>query len=140
MSEPSKITIDGVTVEAITLTTSDRGYRYEDFRDSMDGSCFLGESSGTGPATIWLGLGDNLMLLSRAHVAALLPHLQRFVERGDLGGEDAVELSPPCDNCGHQFHQSGGRWWCYWCGNAMPVSDVPAVPPADLAVIDDDVE
>jgi len=95
MSESGKITIDGVTVEPIRLRANNGGLRYAEFYDETDDVCFIGESSRVGCPVVLIGDMGAPMVLTRAHVASLLPHLQRFVERGDLGGEDAADPVPP---------------------------------------------
>ncbi len=91
MSEPGKITIDGMTVEPIRLKRV-TGIKIDgyvaDFFDQGDDVCVIESSLSSEIPAIWLGVEGCEMWLTRAHVAALLPHLQRFVERGDLGGEE----------------------------------------------------
>lgn len=92
----------------ITRAPTNRGFERLEFTDLNDVGCSLQESSLASDTAIWLGCSKpNLkklvqfqgwvpvempenhqvttrMHLNREQVAALLPHLQRFVETGEL--------------------------------------------------------
>ena len=67
-----------------------RGFTLIEFADEYGKACSLQESSLATRACIWLGANEERMHLTQAHVKALLPYLQRFVDSGalPLPGED----------------------------------------------------
>ena len=69
----------------INLRKTGRGLLRADFIDRYDEQCSIQESSiaYTNPC-IWLGTDDNRMYLTQDMVRELIPHLQGFVEEGDL--------------------------------------------------------
>jgi hypothetical protein len=92
----------------MNLTTTARGFALMTFEDSVGVACSLQKSSAVTEDKIWLGcddaapqvfvpgegwqaiampanyLANTRMHLTREQVAALLPHLQRFVDTGEL--------------------------------------------------------
>jgi hypothetical protein len=92
----------------LTQTVTSRGFHRLNFVDHYGVACSLQESSLATETAIWLGcnepnpramvpgqgwtpvalppecVSDTRMHLTRAQVAALLPHLQRFVDTGEL--------------------------------------------------------
>lgn len=74
-----------VHADAIVLATTDRGFKRGEFEDVMYETCTIQESSLATEPCIWLGIDRfDRMHLTRPMVAALLPHLRRFVETGEL--------------------------------------------------------
>lgn len=92
----------------LTKEVTDRGFQRFQFKDTNSLICTLQESSGGDTPKIWLGidkvvprylvpdkgwmdyrLPDHFLVSGRMHlnqiqVAALMPHLQKFVETGEL--------------------------------------------------------
>lgn len=60
-----------------------RGFHGYRFRDCYGGDCSIQDSSNAGEPRIWLGQGDNRMLLNQEMVKQLLPLLQHFADTGD---------------------------------------------------------
>lgn len=79
--------------EPFELTTTARGFAILRFADRCGAPCSLQKSSLAGEDCIWLGRdGTNepgRMLLTQEMAAALLPHLQRFAETGELHIDEA---------------------------------------------------
>ena len=81
-----------ITIEAkgkaagmtVNPTQTDRGFLRVDFVDRYDKPCSIQESSLATERAIWLGVDGQRMHLTREHVSALLPLLQRFLETGRL--------------------------------------------------------
>lgn len=75
--------------DVMKLYPTARGHRCAPFTDADHAECSLVESAT--PAHVWLGSfspwQEKQMHLSRAHVLALLPLLERFVATGELGGD-----------------------------------------------------
>jgi hypothetical protein len=97
-----------------TMCTTERGFSYMTFKDQMGVDCSLQKSSLATEDCIWLGckeiglrrftpgagwtdvpleqdapygvvhIANTKMHLTREQVSVLLPHLQRFVETGEL--------------------------------------------------------
>jgi hypothetical protein len=55
-----------------------------EFSDANGAHCRICDSSSADVVAIWLGEESAPMHLSQEHVAALLPHLQRFARTGAL--------------------------------------------------------
>ncbi len=77
----------------ITLSETPRGFLRADFVDRNGDKCSIQESSLATEEAIWLGLNKGThhmgkclarMHLTRKHVEALIPLLQRFVHTGRL--------------------------------------------------------
>jgi hypothetical protein len=90
------------------ITSTERGFSIVDFTDAYGDKCSLQKSSSAESDKIWLGLNKPIlsslvigegwkdfqlpggvlafsrMHLTREQVAKLLPHLQRFVDTGDI--------------------------------------------------------
>jgi hypothetical protein len=98
-------------VTTIKLKRTSRGFYRGDFQDGNGVECSIQESSAAEEPYLWLGCNDpnamqfpgdstgwhpytlpeNVQCTTRMHLtqeqaAALIPLLQRFVERGDLRG------------------------------------------------------
>lgn len=85
----------------IKLSPNERGFLQAEFTDESGSICSIRESSGVplqessvDEGLIYLGVKNDIegkegisMHLNREMVAALLPHLKRFIEKGDLGEE-----------------------------------------------------
>lgn len=71
----------------LVFHTTPRGFYIAEFVDSYGKQCSLQDSSNVDPH-IWLGVGDERMHLTREMVAALIPHLARFVVNGWLRQEE----------------------------------------------------
>jgi len=67
------------------VTKTNRGFATIKFKDYNEQDCSLQKSSLATDDCVWLG-NDNLnrMHLTKAQVKKLLPHLQKFVESGDI--------------------------------------------------------
>lgn len=86
LDEGRSVEIGDEVVRPIRPEAGDRGFRYAIFRDRDQADCLLAESSAAGPPAIRLGIRSDAMHLTRAGVAALIPHLLRFLDHGDLSG------------------------------------------------------
>jgi hypothetical protein len=105
--------------EAMNVTKTARGFALIDFNDGNGVKCSLQESSAAEREMIWLGcdepnaksfpgngtgwhdypLPENVQCTTRMHltreqVAALLPHLRAFVDRGDLLAQSSATEKP----------------------------------------------
>lgn len=90
----------------LELTKTSRGFQLIKFRDLYDAECSLQESSLATECAIWFGCDKNAvhsvtgeelsprMHLTQEQVAALIPHLQRFVDTGYVFDPE------PCQRCG----------------------------------------
>ena len=84
----------------IVLKPTERGFQLGGFEDQRGAQCSIQESSAS-EQCIWLGCDvdyDGRTASTRMHLttemaAALIPHLKRFVESGDLSGQPAEEGS-----------------------------------------------
>lgn len=96
---------------SLTPKTTDRGYARISFKDHHGDACSLSESSLADDEAVWFGVDEvepkvlvegkgwvpvpmpdgtllsGHMLLTRAQVAAILPHLARFAATGSLSGK-----------------------------------------------------
>lgn len=101
------------------ITTTRRGFDLIEFSDHYDIKCSLQKSSLATEDAIWFGcndadprrlipnqgwhsipmpegyVADTRMHLTRDQVAALLPHLQRFVETGHIAVHDQCQSPAP---------------------------------------------
>lgn len=78
--------------EPFELTTTARGFAILRFVDRCGAPCSLQKSSSASEDCIWLGRDETepgRMHLTQEMVAALLPHLQRFAETGELHTDEA---------------------------------------------------
>ena len=78
-------------MKEIKFRKTECGFKRADFEDLYNSQCSLQESSLATENAIWLGVHKNYqgaestrMHLTEKQVAALLPHLKRFVETGKL--------------------------------------------------------
>jgi hypothetical protein len=67
--------------EPLEVADCSPGLKYAQFKD-VDGLTGMIEDGSNG--TLWMGMSHRKLHLSRQQVAALLPHLKRFVETGRL--------------------------------------------------------
>jgi hypothetical protein len=67
--------------EPLEVADCSHGLKYAQFKD-VDGLTGMIEDGSNG--TLWMGMSHRKLHLSRQQVAALLPHLKRFVETGRL--------------------------------------------------------
>lgn len=78
------------TPEPLTITKTSRGFDLIEFTDRNGVVCSLQKSSAAMEDCIWLGVHDHAddrpdrMHLTRSQVAALMPHLQRFLDEGEI--------------------------------------------------------
>lgn len=75
----------------ITFSYSDRGKLTGDFEDSLSQECRLQVSTDPFREAIWLGVLHEEMQLTREQVKTLLPYLEAFANRGEMG----LELKAP---------------------------------------------
>jgi hypothetical protein len=91
----------------VKVEKTDRGFAIIEFKDRYDNPCSLQKSSLATDEAIWLGVDDikpqileegqwvrfplpanvvfhNRMHLTRDQVSELIPHLQKFVETGEI--------------------------------------------------------
>lgn len=73
-------------VQKMHIKKTQRGFDLIEFVDHYGAACSLQKSSLATEDCIWLGTNTNRMHLTQEQVSQLLPHLQEFVENGELGG------------------------------------------------------
>jgi hypothetical protein len=61
-----------------------RGFAIYQFQDYLKVNCSLQKSSLADIDTIWLGVDDDRMELTRSQVKELLPILKKFVRKGEI--------------------------------------------------------
>ena len=82
MNENIKNEKNNIKVE---LEPTERGFMRGEFIDANGNRCSIQESSNAEEKQIWLGFDEGKrMELTRDMVSALLPVLQKFVEKGEL--------------------------------------------------------
>ena len=70
--------------DKLAFRNTNRGFSIADFVDRYGERRSLQRSSLAAPPCVWLGVHDNRMHLTQAHVRALLPALICFAETGEL--------------------------------------------------------
>lgn len=77
---------DPIDVPPLELTTAENGVKRGIFADRFGGGCVLKSSHVVDEPMVYLGVSATAsgMFLTRPMAAALLPHLRRFVETGEL--------------------------------------------------------
>lgn len=71
-------------VKPLPLAHTARGFLVGEFNDLYGRICSIQKSSLAEQDAIWLGCGEQRAHLDQAMAAALLPHLEHFVETGEL--------------------------------------------------------
>lgn len=71
-------------VQKMHIKKTSRGFDLIEFVDHYGAECSLQKSSLATEDCIWLGTNTNRMHLTQEQLSQLLPHLQSFVETGDL--------------------------------------------------------
>lgn len=66
------------------IAQTERRFDLIRFTDRCGQKCKLQKSSNTTEDSIWLGVLEDAMHLTRQQVKELLPFLQNFVDRGEL--------------------------------------------------------
>lgn len=70
--------------KTIIVARNARGFEVGEFHDLNGRLCYIQKSSLATDNAIWLGVEGDTMQINRQMVAALLPHLTKFAETGEL--------------------------------------------------------